>query len=161
MSAHFDLHLTPNRSLGRDQARWIVAGVGIVFLLGGVRLLVLGAWPVLPFMAVDLALLAWAFRASFHSGRAYETLRLDDAALTIRQVTHQGVERRVDLPAAWTRVRLDRISDLENRLSVASGGREVVVGRCLSPREREEVHQVIAAGLARCRGGYSRTSFIE
>lgn len=152
MTPYFDLHLTPNRSLGRDQARWLVVGIGVVFLLGGLRLLVLGAWPVIPFMVADVALLAWAFRANYRSGAAFETLRLDDAALTIRQVTHHGVEKRISLEPTWTRVRLERVSDLENRLWLASGARRVVVGRCLSPREREEVHAVIADGLARCRG---------
>lgn len=155
MTAYFDLRLTPNRSLDRRHAARLVAAVALVFLLGGVRLLLLGAWPVIPFMIADVGLLGWAFAASYRAGAAFETVRLDDAGLTVRRVAANGVERRMRFEPAWTRVRLERVSDLENRLWLASGAARVVVGGCLSPREREEVHAVIADGLARCRGNLS------
>ena len=152
-TAYFDLRLTPNRSLGRSDSVRLVAAVGVIFLLMGARLWVLGAWPVVPFMAIDLALLWWAFRASHRSGAAFETLRLDDAALHVRTVTHRGVERRVALEPYWTRVQLERVSDLENRLWLACRGERVRVAECLSPAERVAVHDVIADGLRRCRNG--------
>lgn len=155
MAPYFDLRLTPNRSLDRRHAWRLVAAVALVFLLGGARLLVLGAWPVIPFMVADVALLSWAFLASYRSGAAFETVRLDDAGLVVRRVTHHGVERRVRLEPVWTRVHLERVSDLENRLWLASRGARVAVGGCLSPREREEVHAVIVDGLKRCRAGNS------
>jgi len=151
-AAYFDLRLTPNRSLDRRHAGWLVGGVGLVFLIAGARLWVLGAWPVAPFMAIDLALLWWAFGASYRSGRAYETLRLDATALSVRTVSPSGSERRVALEPYWAQVQLERVSDLENRLWLASRGRRVQVAQCLSPAEREAVHDVIADGLRRLRG---------
>lgn len=147
-----DLRLTPNRSLDRRHARWLVIAVGVVFALGGLRLLVLGAWPVLPFMLADVALLAWAFGASYRSGTAVETVRLTRDALTVEQVTPAG-SRFVRLDPAATRAHLDRISDLENRLWLGQGARRITVGALLSPKERAEVHAMIAAGLAKCRYG--------
>jgi len=152
-TAYFDLRLTPNRSLGRRDAARVLLAVGAVFVLLGARLWVLGAWPVVPFMVIDLALLWWAFGASRRSGAAFETLRLDDAALHIRTVTHRGTERRVALEPYWTRVQLERVSDLENRLWLACRGQRVRVAECLSPTERVAVHDVIADGLRRCRAG--------
>lgn len=163
MPAYFDLRLTPNRSLDRRHARWLMIAVAGVFMLGGVRLLVLGAWPVIPFMVADVALLGWALRASYRSGRAYEMLRLDDEALTVRKVTQAGTERRFRFEPFGTRVELERVSDLENHLWLASRDLRVAIGGCLSPGEREEIHAVIASGLARCRAGgngYSSTSRI-
>lgn len=151
-TAYFDLRLTPNRSLDRRQAAWLIGGVGATFALMGARLWLVGAWPVVPFMVIDLALLWWAFNASYRSGRAFETLRLDDASLLVRTVSHQGAERRVTLEPYWTQVSLERISDLENRLWLACRGRRVRVAECLSPAEREAVHAVIADGLRRYRG---------
>ena len=55
-----DLTLTPNRSLSRDHARLLVLVVGALFLLGSIRFLLLGLWPVIPFMIADVALLGWA-----------------------------------------------------------------------------------------------------
>ena len=152
-TAYFDLRLTPNRSFDPDHVWRLVGGVGAVFVVMGARLWVLGAWPVVPFMIIDLALLWWAFKASHRSGQAFETLRLDDSALQVRTVSHRGAERRVALEPYWTQVQLERFSDLENRLWLACRGRRVRVAECLSPAEREQVRDVIADGLRRCRGG--------
>lgn len=151
MVPFFDLRLTPNRSFDRRHAWWLVGAVGVVFLLGGLRLLVLGAWPVLPFMGLDVALLAWAFGASYRSGAAFETVRLTRDALTVQRMTARGVERWVRLEPRRTRVEIERVSDLENRLWLASGRDRIAVGGFLSPRERIEIHAVIADGLERCR----------
>ena len=53
-----DLTLTPNRSLPRDHARMLILGIGGLFLIGSIRFLILGLWPVIPFMIADVALLA-------------------------------------------------------------------------------------------------------
>jgi len=131
---------------------WLVAAVAGIFLVGGIRFLLIGAWPVIPFLVADVAMLAWALRASDRAGAAYEILHLDDAALTVRQVSYRGTERRFRLEPMATRVQLERISDLENRLWLASRSARVAVGTFLSPVEREEIHAVIAAGLQRARG---------
>jgi uncharacterized membrane protein len=150
--SQLDLTLTPNRSLDKRHARWLVGGVGVIFLLGGLRFLALGAWPVIPFMVADLALLWWAFRASYKSGRAYERLWIENGALTFARVTHHGTERRLVFEPVWTRVQLEHIDEDENRLWLATHGKRFAVGSFLSPAERVAVHDVIAAGLARCRG---------
>lgn len=146
---YFELLLTPNRSLERRHLPWLVGGVALVMGLMGLRFLVLGAWPILPFMLIDLGLLWWAFRASYRTGRAYEVVRLDDEALTVRKVTHSGIERRIRLEPYWTRVQIERLSARENRLWLASRGRRTAVGQFLSPAEREEIYAVIEEGLAR------------
>jgi uncharacterized membrane protein len=151
--ALLDLTLRPNRSLSPAHARWVIGGVAAVFMLGALRFLVLGAWPVLPFMALDVALLWWAFRASYRSGRAYETVRLDADALTVRKVSARGLERRFRLEPFWARARLDTLPSGDNRLWLASRETRVLVGQCLSPPEREGVHAVIAASLEKWRAG--------
>jgi len=152
-TAYFDLRLTPNRSFDRAHVWRVVGGVAVIFAVMGARLWVLGAWPVVPFMIIDVALLWWAFKASYRSGLAFETLRLDDAALQVCTVSPRGAERRVAFEPYWTQVQLERVSDLENRLWLACRGHRVRVAECLSPAEREQVRDVIADGLRRCRNG--------
>ena len=157
-----DLTLRPNRSLRPGHARWLVGLVGAVFLLGGLRFLALGAWPVIPFMVADIALLIWALRASYRSARAYETVRLDETGLMVRKVSEHGRERRFRLEPFWAKARLEVVSAEENRLWLASRDVRVAVGQCLSPAEREAVHEVIVDGLQRWRDGQTpRTSAIS
>ena len=148
---YFDLVLTPNRSLDRRHARWLVAGVGLLMLLNGVRMLVLGAWPVIPFLGIDVALLAWAFRASYRSGRGFEALRLDEDDLVVRRRSPEGRERRIRLEPMSTTARLQRMAMRQNRLWLTARDQRVAVGRFLSPGEREAIYEVIAEGLERFR----------
>jgi uncharacterized membrane protein len=147
-----DLVLRPNRSM-QPRAFWAVAaGVALLFLAMAVRFLVLGAWPILPFMLADIALLCWAVRASYQSGGAVEYLLLDGGVLMVRKISAAGRERRIALEPAWARVDLEAIGEDENRLWLRSRGRTVQVGGFLSPPERADLAGVIRDGLARFAG---------
>ena len=148
---YFDLILTPNRSLDRRHARWLLLGVGGIMLLMGVRLLLLGAWPVIPFLIIDVALLAWAFRASYRSARGFEAVRLDEDDLMVRRRTPQGRERSIRLEPTAASARLERLAMKQNRLWLTAREQRVAVGRFLSPGEREAIYEVIADGLERFR----------
>lgn len=148
---YFDLVLTPNRSLDRRHARWLVLGVGVAMLLTGVRMLLLGAWPVIPFLVIDVALLVWAFRASYRSGRGFEALRLDEDDLVVRRRSPDGRERRIRLEPSAAVARLEPLAMRQNRLWLTAPDQRVAVGRFLSPGEREAIYAVIADGLERFR----------
>lgn len=151
VAPYFDLTLTPNRSLPPHMARWLVVGVAALMTLGALRFLLIGAWPVMLFIVLDVALLAWAFRASYRSGRGYERVRMDDEAIEILQCAANGRHRRMRLEPFWTRAELQELPTGENRLWLRAGRRQVRVGSFLSPGERSEIHGVIADGLARYR----------
>jgi uncharacterized membrane protein len=148
-----DLTLWPHRSFSPRHFWWAVAGVAVVFLLMGVRFLLLGAWPILPFMVVDLALLAWALRASYRSGHASERLILDDRALVLEQASPLGARRRVALEPLAVRVELETFPDMRNRLWLKARERRVALGSFLSAPERVELAAVVEEGLARFRSG--------
>ena len=148
---YFDLWLTPNRSLPQSKAKWLIVGFGAVMGLAALRMIALGAWPVAPFLLGDVALVAWAFRASYRSGEASEQVRLDDEALTVRRRAPGGRERGTTLEPFWTRVRLEKLAMRQNRLWLTARGRSLLVGQFLSPGERESIHGVIEDGLARYR----------
>lgn len=148
---YFDLTLTPNRSLERRHARWVILAVGGVMLLTGLRMLALGAWPVIPFLVLDVALVVWAFRASYRSGRSLETVRLDEDDLVVRRRSPEGRERSIRLEPLWTHAKLEQLAMKQNRLWLQAHDRRVAVGRFLSPPEREAIYAVIADGLERFR----------
>jgi uncharacterized membrane protein len=151
--AIFDLEMRPNRSLPERQFRLMIAGVALIFALMGLRFLLLGAWPILPFMAVDLALLWWAIRASYRSGRESEHLRLDGDGLELVRIAAHGSTRRTRLEAHRARVELERLGENENRLWLQAGPERHRLGSFLSPAERADIARVIEEGLARFRSG--------
>lgn len=153
--AYFALHLRPNRSLSRRHFLWMIAGVAGIFLAMSLRFLALGAWPILPFMALDLALLWWAMQASYRSGDAVEELRLDGQGLELIRISPLGQRQRTLLPPHWAKVELEDCGDQQNRLWLRSGAQRVMVGWFLSPPERVEIAGVIETGLAQFRAGHA------
>ncbi len=151
--AIFDLELRPNRSMPHRHFWLMLAGVALIFLLMGVRFLFLGAWPILPFMLADLALLWWAMRASYRSGRESEHLRLDSTGLELVRIAAQGPARRTRIEPHWARVELEEIGEDQNRLWLSARGARHAIGTFLSPRERAEIARVIESGLATFRQG--------
>lgn len=151
--AIFDLELRPNRSMPHRHFWLMMAGVAAIFLLMGVRFLFLGAWPILPFMALDIALLWWAMRASYRSGRESEHLRLDSDGLELVRVAAHGPVRRTRIEPHWVRVELEELGADQNRLWLTTRGVRHAIGAFLSPRERAEIAAVIDRGLAAFRQG--------
>ncbi|MFZ4380573.1 MAG: DUF2244 domain-containing protein [Sandarakinorhabdus sp.] len=153
-----DLTLRPNRSLSRTHARWLVLAVGGLFLLGSIRFLVLGLWPVIPFMIADVALLGWALRSNFHSGGNHERLVLAQDLLTLTRVSPWGETRVVTFEPWFTQVQIEETPLGDALLYLAIHGRRVVVGGFLSAPERREVGAVIREALARYRNQTPSTS---
>jgi uncharacterized membrane protein len=153
----FDLELRPNRSMPERHFWAMMAGVALIFLLMGVRFLFLGAWPILPFMVADIALLWWAMRASYRSGRASEHLRLDAEGLELVRVAAHGPIRRTRIEPHWARVELEELGADENRLWLTAPHPSGLtrerhgIGAFLSPGERVEIARVIEAGLTTFR----------
>jgi uncharacterized membrane protein len=160
MSPVLDLTLTPNRSFDRRHMRWMIAGIGGFFFIGGLRFLALGAWPILPFMVADVLLLWWAFRASYAAGRGHERVVLAGDTLTLSRVTAQGAERRFGFEPLWTRVDIEETPLGDAHVWLAARGRRVRVGQFLSAPERREVGATIAAALSRYRASSPSTSSI-
>ena len=146
----FDVVLRPHRSLS-PTGFWVVMGILVVWsFVGGIVFLSVGAWPVIGFFGIDVALVYWAFRASYGDRRAHERLRLDGGTLTVQKVDKRGAEERFSVPSYWLRVSLDDEAG-GSRLVLSSHGRQLVVGAFLAPEERVAVARELRAALSRAR----------
>jgi len=148
---YFDAVLTPNRSLPRWGFRLLMASM-VVFLGSlGFAFAQLGAWPVAGFCGLEFVLVWGAFHLSYRSGRMYEEIRLDDAALTVRRVEPNRPTRSFRFQPTWVRVAMDDPPRHDSKLTLSSHGRTVAVGGFLSPDERLEVAQALAEAIERWR----------
>jgi uncharacterized membrane protein len=144
-AVHFSTLLRPHRSLSADGFKWVMRGAIAANLLIGLPMYLLGAWPVLGFMGLDVWLLYWLFQRSYLDARRSETLTLTDRELIVDRIAPDGEREQHRLDAYWLRV-----EDGE-RLVVVSRGNRVVIGRFLSPGEREAVGEQLKAALAALR----------
>lgn len=143
--------LQPNRSLSPRGFRLLMLGMALLSLgLGGVFFL-MGAWPIVGFLGLDILLLYVAFRLSYRSGRLYETVELTRESLTVERVEPAGRARRWSFQPAWLRVRMDDPPRHDSHVTLTSHGRSLVVGSFLSPEERLDFAKALRRALDRAR----------
>ena len=107
----------------------------------------LGAWPVMGFMGLDVFLLWYMFKRNYLDARRSETLLLTDRELIVDRKSPDGDREEYRLDAYWLKIELDE----DTRLALSSRGQRVAIGRFLSPDERERVAEQLEAALARMR----------
>jgi uncharacterized membrane protein len=143
----FDAVLTPHRSLPLKGYQLLIMAVIAANLLIGVPLWLLGAWPVVGFMGLDIGLLAWLFSLNYRSGRLRETLTLTERELVVGRITPEGQRRQWRLDAYWLRVEMDDPPHRESRLTLISRNVRLIVGRFLVPDERLQVAHALRGAL--------------
>jgi uncharacterized membrane protein len=148
---HFDALLTPHRSLGRAGFACLMAAISALSFAAGLGFWWLGAWPVCGFMGLDVALIYFAFRLSYRSGRLAETVQLSDNELLIRRVRPGGKVETWRFQPYWVRVILADPPQFDSQVRLASHGREVTVGAFLSLPERIAFAAALSAALRRHR----------
>lgn len=142
---HFSTSLRPHRSLPPEGFKWLIRAVVAANLVIGLPLYFLGAWPVVGFMGLDVALLWWLFQRNYLDARRSETLVLTDRELIVDRVAPDGEREQHRLDAYWLKV------EQGERLVVTSRGNRVVIGRFLAPAVRHEVGEQLKVALARLR----------
>jgi uncharacterized membrane protein len=154
----FSAVLTPHRSLGTAGFILVMLAVGGINFVAGLVFFLAGAWPVVGFLGLDVALLYWAFRASYRSASAYEQVTITASELLVRKVSHRGEVREWKLNPVW--VRLDRQTHEAygiERLFLVSHGRRLSIAGFLGPKEKESFAAALAAALGEARRGPTRT----
>ena len=63
----FSAIITPHRSLSRPVSSLLMTLIGGFSFIGGMFFLLLGAWPVVGFLGLDVLLVYWAFRANYRA----------------------------------------------------------------------------------------------
>jgi uncharacterized membrane protein len=148
-AVHFATSLVPHRSLSPEGFKWLIRGAIAANLLIGLPMLLLGAWPVLGFMGLDVWLLWFLFKRSYLDARRSETLLLTDRELIVDRVAPDGEREQHRLDAYWLRIEL--VGKDAERLVLVSRGNRVVIGRFLAPAERRRVAEQLKAALADMR----------
>ena len=132
-AAEYDYTARRNNSLS-SFGRRLVFGFMLVVSLGiaTVFSLTLGAWPIMPFAGLEMAVLYFAFRYMDRHAADYEriTIQGGSVAVEVREGIHVN---RLELSRYWAKIVCD--ADC-SRLALRSHGREIEVGRHLCEEQR-------------------------
>ena len=150
----FEDTLIPRRSLGPRGLRILMfAACGATSALS-VPFYLMGAWPVVGFLGLDVVAIYVAFHASFRSARAREHFRLTYFELVFARVSAAGLRREWRLPPAW--VRRERVDDEDygpQSLTLVSRGRSWRIARHVGPDRKAEFAGEFTRALVEARRG--------
>jgi uncharacterized membrane protein len=145
--AQFSAVLTPHRSLGPKGFMVLMCAISAVSFGTGVLFFLIGAWPVVGFMGLDVALVYVAFKLNFRALRIYETVDLNREALTVTRVTPNGRSQSWSFNPYWVRLSLVERVGRMSELSLASHGERLVLASFLTDPEREDFAAALSAAL--------------
>ena len=145
------VHFTvPNRSLGPAGRRWFLALVAATTLGVAAGAAALGAWPVMPFAGIEVALVALAFHIVRLHDADFERLEIVGHEVRVERREAKSVTRFV-AHRPWARL-VVRESGTRCSLGLAYAGRTVPLGRLLSDEGRRRLAGELRARLAVAAG---------
>ncbi|HUI20452.1 MAG TPA: DUF2244 domain-containing protein [Methylocella sp.] len=150
----FSARLKPHRSLNRRNFRLLMGIFTGAIFFSTLPFVLLGAWPVAGFTGIDIAILYFAFRASFRAARAYEDVEVSFFELSLAKVSASGERAEWHFNPAF--VRLEREQDEEfgvQRLALVSRGRAVEIAAFLGPADKADLAAELSRALAEARRG--------
>ena len=147
----FEAILQPNASLDQKGFRVLMLVIALVTSVAGIMFLMVGAWPVLAFFALDAALIYLAFKANYRWARMYETIRLTPGSLLIERISPLGRVQRWSFEPYWLKITIDLAAKHNTQLVLASRGKRLKIGSFLAPSEREEVARALQDQLTKLR----------
>ena len=146
--SRFSAVLTPHRSLGPKGFMVLMGAVCLVSFGTGLFFYLLGAWPVIGFMGLDVALIYAAFRLNFRALRLYETVDLTEDALTVTRVAPSGQSQSWSFNPYWVRLSVKPRIGRSSELSIASHGKRLVFASFLTDEEREDFASALSSALS-------------
>lgn len=152
--AIYQTRLEPHRALTPRRANVVILLFGAGTFALSVPFYVMGAWPVLGFMGLDVLALYIAFRVSFYSARAYETLDLTPLELSLVKIGAGGERAEWRFDTYW--VRLEQATHEEfgtQRVWLLCRGERVEVGSFLGPDQKAELVEDLTRALAIAKRG--------
>lgn len=149
----FDAVLTPHRSLGPRGFFFLMAGVVAISFSAGLFFFLVGAWPVVGFLGLDVLLIYGAFKLNYRAARMYETLRLTRDELAVERVSRRGERQSWRFSPAWLKVEIDEEPDSNSPLTLRAHGKQLEIARFLSPEERIDLAHALRRALAPLSAG--------
>lgn len=150
----FSARLTPHRSLNRTGFLVLMTFLSVVSFGTGIAFLLMGAWPVLGFLGLDVLVIYWAFRVNFRRANATEEITVTPSELRVRRVSHRGHVAEWVLNPLW--VQLDQKVHAEfgiERLYLVSRGRRISIGSFLGADEKASFAKALLAALQSAKRG--------
>jgi uncharacterized membrane protein len=145
-SPPYVVHCVPNRSLGAHARRWFLGAIIATTLAVAALATAFGAWPVMPFAGIEVALVLLAFHVVRVHDADFERLEIGEHEVSVEARDARFVTR-FTANRSWARV-IVRSDGYRCTLGLAYAGRVVPLGRLLSDEGRRRLAQDLRGRMA-------------
>lgn len=147
----FDAVLTPHRSLTPRGFLLLMVTVSGISFVAGLFFYLVGAWPVVGFLGLDVLLIYLAFHVNYRHARLREVVRLTRDDLTVQRINQWGEVKSWRFQPTWLQVLMDDPPEHHSQLLLRSHGRTLAIGDFLTPQERLDLARALRRALAKAR----------
>jgi uncharacterized membrane protein len=150
-SQNFRATLRPYRSLSRKGFVILMAVLIGLNFAAGTAFYLLGAWPIAPFLGLDVALVWWAFRKNYSDALKEERIEVTEHELVLRRFDHDKQREELHFTRGWVKVELeeDRARELIGSLYLRFKGERTEIGGFLAAHERQAFAGQLRGALAK------------
>lgn len=122
----------PNCSFSASNAQVLFGAAACISSIIALAFALVGAWPVLPFAGVELAVLWWALKRCEEHKNDFEQITLEASRLTV-ETRNGNLVASHEFDAYWAQLQVAAQANQRNpRLLICSHGKAVEVGSLLT-----------------------------
>jgi uncharacterized membrane protein len=148
LSLPFKAVLVPHRSLTPRGFVVMMTILSLISFATGIAFAFAGAWPVLGFFGLDVAIVYLAFKLNYRAARATEVVEVTRDDVTITRTNANGRRCSVlRLSSTWARLDEQEAPDGSVALSLASHGRRYAIAQHLNSDERRSFAEALRAAF--------------
>ncbi len=125
--------------------------ISTVCFITGLVFTLLGAWPVMGFMGLDVLLIYLAFTRNYRDAKIFETIELTGEKLVLERVYPSGRRQNWEFNPIWVRIGLVEHSSGATKIHLTSHGKSLRFGQFLSNEERREFANVLKHEITAAR----------
>ena len=147
----------PYRSLSPRGFALVMMALGALAFTIGLGFFLMGAWPVIGFLGLEILVVWIAFRMNYRAAQRRQHVTATSRQLTIEDVSPAGHSETTSLPTAWVQVELTPKEAPEMRdrgrqkVIVRSHGRATEIGSFLHPAETPRLAREVNRMVDRAR----------
>lgn len=143
--------LWPYRSLSLRGFQILIAVLASLMTVIGLGFYLLGAWPVIGFLGLEILVVWYAFKWNYRSGQLVETVAITPQQVNVTRTDWRGRETTVRLSGAWIKAELDVKEKRRERLYLRQHAHKLEIGAFMPPSEKLSLANALNAAFSRLR----------
>jgi len=143
--------LWPYRSLSLRGFQILIAVLASLMTVIGLGFYLLGAWPVIGFLGLEILVVWYAFKWNYRSGQLIETVAITPQQVDVTRTDWRGRETTVRLSGAWIKAELDVKEKRRERLYLRQHAHKLEIGAFMPPSEKLSLANALNDAFSRLR----------